>query len=169
MKLNKFKKKQVKKQIIVYSIIGIALLGGIVTLYKTFALYEEKLNFNIIQGRVPETTSGDVKIASLINGEKTTIIPEKDKGYIFDSISCNNEATALWDNEKWAITILNLSKSNTTCTISFKRLFSDYLINLSKSNDEIVAINHKETIQANSLTDYRYIGSNPNNYVCFGN
>ena len=47
--------------------------------------------------------------------------------------------------------------------------FSDYLIDLSKSEDRgIEKIDHEATEQTPALTDYRYTGSNPNNYVYFG-
>ncbi len=42
--------------------------------------------------------------------------------------------------------------------------FSEYIMN----KNEVEKITHEETEQTPSLTDYRYTGSNPNNYVYFG-
>ena len=44
--------------------------------------------------------------------------------------------------------------------------FSEYIMN--KNDTSIVQIVHEATEQTPSLTDYRYTGSNPNNYVYFG-
>ncbi len=46
--------------------------------------------------------------------------------------------------------------------------FSEYLINKSKTDTSIEQLNHDETDQTSALTDYRYVGANPNNYVYFG-
>ena len=123
----------------------ILLVGGI-TLYRTFALYEEKKEFNVLRGKVPEFTSGDITIAAIIDGEASSIIPGKEDGYVFESITCNNGAEAEWNSDTWKITIGNLSKSKTTCTVSFKTKETnpskgsaiDYIVNLSSSSEEIV-------------------------------
>lgn len=46
--------------------------------------------------------------------------------------------------------------------------FSNYIIAKSETESSIEIINHEETEQTPSLTDYRYVGANPNNYVYFG-
>ncbi len=53
-KLEKFTKNKKQKRIIIGSIIGVILLIGGITLYKTFALYEEKKEFNALKGVVPD-------------------------------------------------------------------------------------------------------------------
>ena len=53
MKLKKYIKNKKQKKIIIGSIIVFLLLVGGITLYKTFALYEEKKEFSALKGRVP--------------------------------------------------------------------------------------------------------------------
>ena len=169
-KLEKFTKNKNKKKIITISVIAFVLLIGVITLYRTFALYEEKLEFNLIQGKVPEYTSGDVSIAAIIDGEKSSTIPSKNDGYEFVSVECNNGAEAEWNNDTWKITIGNLSKSKTMCTLTFKTKEQtsgsggvDFITNLAETNPEELAYDGTED---NNL---RYIGANPNNYVKFNN
>ena len=49
----KFSKNRKNKKILIGSIVGLILLIGGITLYRTFALYEEKKEFNVLQGRIP--------------------------------------------------------------------------------------------------------------------
>ncbi len=169
-KLEKFTKNKNKKKIITISVITFVLLIGVITLYRTFALYEEKLEFNLIQGKVPEYTSGDVSIAAIIDGEKSSTIPSKNDGYEFVSVECNNGAEAEWNNDTWKITIGNLSKSKTICTLTFKTkeqtsgsVGVDYITNLAETNPEEIAYD------GTADNNLRYIGANPNNYVKFNN
>lgn len=46
--------------------------------------------------------------------------------------------------------------------------FNDYLVKLSETDSSIEKIEHEATNQTTDLTEYRYIGKNINNYVCFG-
>ena len=131
-------------------------------------MYEEKLEFNLIQGKVPEYTSGDVKFASIIDGEKSSTIPAKNDGYVFVSAECDNGADAMWDSDNWRVSVGNLSKSKTICTLTFKTKEKtnsgvDYITNLAETNPEELVYDGTED---NNL---RYIGENPNNYVKFNN
>ena len=46
---------------------------------------------------------------------------------------------------------------------------NDYNSSSLEEQKEMYVFNHSETYQTEALTDYRYIGSNPNNYVIFNN
>ena len=46
--------------------------------------------------------------------------------------------------------------------------FNDYIIEQMEENNSIEKFEHPETNQTEALTDYRYVGANPNNYVYFG-
>ncbi len=54
MNLKKFTKNKKIKTIFIGSTVGILLLIGGITLYKTFALYKEEKTYNVIQGKVPD-------------------------------------------------------------------------------------------------------------------
>ncbi len=49
-------------------------------------------------------------------------------------------------------------------------VMKDYLKDLSQYDKSIVKMTHENTTQtgSNANVDYRYVGKNPNNYVCFG-
>ena len=99
------------------------VLGGI-TLYKTFALYEEKKEFNVLQGRIPDfrNSIGDVKIAAIVDGKLSSKIPTKEEGYAVEEIVCDKGAIGEWNGERWGIFVSNLTESETTCTITFDSL-----------------------------------------------
>ena len=117
---------------------------------------------------MPDFVSGDVTIAAIIDGETSITIPKKEDGYVFESVTCTNGAEAEWNSDTWKITIGSLSKSKTTCTVSFKTAskipptgnFRDYITKLVDSSDDLA---YDETVDNN----LRYIGANPNNYVKF--
>ncbi len=58
------------------------------------------------------------------------------------------------------------------CNITFetKVLFSEYILNQVEDDDLLEKVEHETTEQTgdNAKIDYRYIGSDPDNYVCFG-
>ncbi len=114
--------------------------------------------------------TGLVQLATLVNGKLTTDLPSKYDKYVFDSVECDNGAIATWNSVDWNITIDNLTSSNTSCTITFVSVetLANHIINASETDDTIIEVTHGETIQtgSNALVDYRYVGSNPNNYVC---
>ena len=67
MKLEKFTKNKRIKKIMIGSIVGIVLIIGGITLYRTFAFYEEKKEFNVLQGRVPDFKEGDIQLSVFVN------------------------------------------------------------------------------------------------------
>ena len=59
------------------SIVGIVLLIGSVILIRSYALYEEKKEFNVLKGQIPDF-GYDIKMLSVvIDGEKSKNIPER--------------------------------------------------------------------------------------------
>ena len=168
--LERFTKNGNKKKVIIASLVGLVLLVGAISLYRTFALYEEKLEFNLIQGRVPEISSGDVSIAAIVDGVKSSTIPSKNDGYEFVNAECDKDAIASWDKETWSVNISNLKTSKTICILEFKTKEHSslsggaaYIADLAKENSDVLV--YDGTIDNN----LRYIGVNPNNYVTFNN
>ncbi len=120
--LEKFNKDKKSKRIIIGSLIGIVLLLGVLTLYKTFALYEEEKTFNVLKGKIPDfrdNLEGDIILSAFINGSYSDTIPSKTDGYYPKSVECTNNASGNWNLSNWNITISNLNKSGTTCNINF--------------------------------------------------
>ncbi len=76
------------------------VLGGI-TLYKTFALYEEKKEFNILQGKIPDFLSFNVNY--VIDGVTSNTKPNNDGKYLQTKIECSGVNIYNWDNKKWEV------------------------------------------------------------------
>ena len=171
MKLEKWQKKKKCKKIMIGSAVGILFLISGITIYKTFALYEEKKEFNVLKGRIADIkkNSKDIEIAAIVGGKLSDKIPEKSEGYIVDEVECTNDAEGKWSNENWELSVKKLTTSGTTCSLNFyPKELSDYIIAKSMGNSEIEKFEHVETDQTKALTEYRYIGKDPNNYVYFG-
>lgn len=95
---------------------------GAIFLYKSYALYEEKKDFNVINGQVEEP--GDLYFAYYVNGTISKDVPTKDSGLTLDTTksSCNSGVTVSWDDDNWhAIldysTYTANSTTRTKCTL----------------------------------------------------
>ncbi len=53
MKLKRFSKLTDKQKYVIVLFIGTFLIIGGITLFKSFALFEEKASFDVIQGKIP--------------------------------------------------------------------------------------------------------------------
>ncbi len=104
-----------------------------------------------------------------LDGNSITEVPNQGE-YDVDVVCDDKNAIAYWDYKKWGIFVNNISHVKVKCVIEFKtgRHFNHYIMSLANTNTEVVKIEHEATDQTPVLTDYRYTGSNPNNYVYFG-
>lgn len=121
MKLEKYQeKKKERKGIVIFTLLSLFLVAGIY-LYKSFAYYDEKKEFDMINGYVSDP--GDLYFAFYIDGEITRNMPKSGEGYVFDEekSSCTNGATPTLDEETWSIVVKNMTLSRTKCTIHFKK------------------------------------------------
>ncbi len=121
-RLEKFIKNKKQKQILIGTIIGLVVLIGGITLYRTFAMYKTEKSFDVIKGVVPDFrnySKNDVNLIALkINGESTNVVPQK-ADYEEITVECDNEATGTWDKENWSLTVSNLKKIPTSCSVNF--------------------------------------------------
>ncbi len=122
MELENFKKNTKRIKIIISSIIGITLIVGTIALFKTFAFYEEKKEFNIIKGRVPEFSREDIQLSYSINGEEgTNVFPNINDGLIANSVSCEKGASAKWSNSLWTLININPNgNKKVNCSVNFE-------------------------------------------------
>ncbi len=118
--LEGFGKNRKRNTIIIASILGILIVVGIVTLFRTFAFFEEKREFNVIRGRIPDFSKEDIQLAFTIDGVKGTVFPSKDSDYVGKTVTCEKGATAVWNNELWGIVDVNSNgNAKITCSVAF--------------------------------------------------
>ena len=122
-------------------------------------------------------------VAWTLNGEKQSgTFPQKDDGYLFESVECTNGTVATWNNETYKLTLESIN-TPTVCTINFVEYSTQYLYthilqdnpNVSRRssfNTIFTESNNGNTIYKASGQDgkdtYYFAGAVTNNYVYFG-
>ena len=164
MKLEKFKQRDPKKiGITIFTVACILLIAG-VFFYTSFASFEVKEDFNIINGTVGDP--GDLYFAFYVDGVISKDMPQKGEGYVIDQekTTCNNGASVEFNTDDWSVKVVNMTKSRTKCTLHFKK----YIPPVAET---ILAKGETDELKFDDTSDknLRYIGANPNNYVKFNN
>ena len=185
IKLEKYKPNRQTQKIIYVTICILLVAFGAIFLYKSYALYEEKKDFNVINGQVEEP--GDLYFAYYVNGTISKDVPTKDSGLTLDTTksSCNSGVTVSWDDDNWhAILDYSNYESNSTtrtkCTLYFKEKSvagKDVLTyvknNADSSSTDVYTVPNKTSdtctytlaYDGTSDNNLRYVGANPCNYV----
>ena len=175
MKLEKFKQRDPKKMgVIVFTVACILLIVG-VFFYTSFASFEVKQDFNIINGTVGDP--GDLYFAFYVDDVISKTMPQKGEGYVIDQekTTCNNGASIEFNTDDWSIKVLNMTTSRTKCTLYFReQTFSEVI---QSCNDTAAnCLNNNANLNTVELAydnttdnNLRYVGANPNNYVSFNN
>ena len=189
MKLEKYKEFHRKRKII-YSLVGLILLAiSVFLFYQSYAFYEEKKNFDVINGTVEDP--GDISFAYYIDGVISRNMPLQNTGYTLDETksNCNNGVVPTWDNASWEakVNYKNYSAATNTrtkCTLYFNKTaktvktalgnieVNSYTPDFTKSAcDNSECESHEKGIYETTDTDgnptYYYRGSVENNYVKF--
>ena len=189
MKLEKYKESHRKRKII-YSLVGLILLAiSIFLFYQSYAFYEEKKNFDVINGTVEDP--GDIYFAYYIDGVISRNMPVQNTGYTLDEAksNCNNGVVPTWDNVSWEAKMNYKNYSATTntrtkCTLYFNKTaktvktalgnieVNSYTPDFTKSAcDDSLCESHEkgifETTDYDGNPTYYYRGSVENNYVKF--
>jgi hypothetical protein len=170
--LERFTKNKKSKKL-TYSIIGILLIIGSITLFKTYAFFEEKREFNVLKGRIPEFSQEDIQISFTIDGEKGNQFPDKTSRYVGKTVTCEKEVEASWNNETWGLEIINShQQKRINCSVEFKTIsefseakLGDYVsYTPSKTNYEITSdltgYNTVQSINPSELNLWRIIRKN---------
>ena len=187
LSFKKYKEPHKKRKMIYFLSTLMILSLGIFIFYKSYAFYEEKKDFNVINGTVED--SGDSFFAYYVNNTITREFPTKDSGLTLDTTksSCTSGVTISWDDEKWQANLnySNYQKNSTTrtkCTLYFtkkKVLLNNYIRNLVKdansSSNDVYTVPNKTSdsctytfaYDGTSDNNLRYVGKNPCNYVTF--
>ena len=189
MKLAKFKMKNPKKIAIITFVFLIGIITCYVIFYQSYAFYEGRKNFDVINGIVED--SGDTYFAYYVDGVISRNMPLQNTGYTLDEIksNCNNNASVKWDNASWEAKVNHKNYSatantRTKCTLYFNKTaktvktalgnieVNSYAPDFTKSAcDDSSCESHEKGIYETTDTDgnptYYYRGSVENNYVKF--
>ena len=117
--LERFTKNKRSKKL-TYSVLGILLIIGSITLFKTFAFFEEKQEFNVLKGKVPSHWYDMNLISVKVEGSEVESIPER--GLYKTNVECTN-GYGEWDYNSWSLKLTDL-KENTKCHIEFTKNLS---------------------------------------------
>ena len=147
MNLVSFQKNKKRKQIITVFSIGFILLVAGIILYRTYSLFEEIEDYDVIKGSVPNYLENyDIKINFKVDGVSVNQAPNRnDKG-----------AMGSWDYYHWNFNVGNLSQAKTTCTVNFVTRYTEDILNGTDSvlKDELIPVTidndgtvHKANVQ----------------------
>ena len=143
MELKKYKNRNKRKPYVILMIGFLLISISTYLFYKSYALYEEAKNFDVINGTVEDP--GDIYFAYYIDGEISREMPKQNTGYVFDEekSNCNNDTIISWDHSKWIATIDYSSYSTTTntrtkCTLYFDKVLErdTYTFNFTGSEQQ---------------------------------
>ena len=189
MKLEKFKVKNIKKTSINLFLISIGLLLGYFLFGRSYAFYEEKKNFDVINGTVEDP--GDIYFAYYVDGVISRNMPLQNTGYTLDETksNCNTGVVPTWDNAGWKFigdyhNYSATTNTRTKCTLYFNKTVktvktalgnievNSYTPDFTKSAcDDSSCESHEkgiyETTDYDGKPTYYYRGSVEDNYVKF--
>ena len=157
MKLEKFTKNKKQKRIVIGSIVGILLLIGGITLYRTFALYKIEQSFDVLKGTVPNFRKSDIELAIMLDNEKAEKIPEK--GNYKVDISCNKEVDAEWDYYNWKLKVKDII-NGTKCDLSFTSVEESEM-------PEIIVPNYQKISKEKNVTFLNTTSHTPTRTITF--
>ena len=157
MHLISFQKDKKKKQILIVFSIGLILLVAGIIFYRTYSLFEETEEYDVIKGSVPEYfDSYDIKINFKVDGESVNQAPIREDKKGVESITCDKGAMGSWDYYHWNFNVGSLSQTKTTCTVNFVTRYTEDILNGTDPvlKDELIPVTidhdgvvHKANIQ----------------------
>lgn len=165
-------------------LIGISLLlvGWLVGVYFSYSKFSVKQETEVVRTVVGDFISGDVVLAYSIDGVKgSDAFPKQNTGYEGVSVTCDNEASAEWDNTIWSIKMTNSGNGKRVkCNVDFKsqetKTISGITFKLNTFSPDFSksACSTCESTESGVFaaeddygTSYYYRGSVENNYVDF--
>ena len=155
--LKKLRFKKYKRYLYIGIPCILVLLIGIYFAYSKFSVFKEE---EVVRTTVGEFIYGDIVIGAYIDGKYSNTIPGKNDGYVVKSVSCDNNASAGWNNDSWGIVLTNLIK-RTKCNVYFRKPTLTETITTAMSN------NPSMFASDDPGKNVRYIGADPSNYVYF--
>ena len=181
--LKKLKYKRVLQNYSKYFYISIpCILCLILSIYFTYSKFFVSIEEEIIRTTVGEFIYGDMVLSYTLDGVAgTNTFPKQNTGVEGTSVTCDNNATATWDNSLWSIKMTNMGNgSRVKCKVAFTmqetKTISGITFNLNTFSPDFSksACSDCESKEAGVFaaeddygTSYYYRGSVENNYVNF--
>ncbi|MDD5836600.1 MAG: hypothetical protein PUD34_05280 [bacterium] len=182
--LNQLEMKKKSKKYAKYLSIGIPCLVAVISVfYFAYAKFSTSDENDIVSKTVVgDFMKGDMVLAYTIDGTAGTgSFPSQNTGYEGTSVTCDNSATATWDNTTWSIKMTSMGTgSRIKCTVAFKtqetKKISGVTFKLNTFTPDFTksACTTCDTKEAGVFaaaddtgTSYYYRGSVTNNYVSF--
>ena len=181
--LKKLKYKRILQNYSKYFYISIpCILCLILSIYFTYSKFFVSTEEEVIRTTVGEFIYGDMVLSYTLDGVAgTNTFPKQNTGVEGTSVTCDNEATATWDNSLWSIKMTNMGNgSRVKCKVAFTtqetKTISGITFNLNTFSPDFSksACSDCESKEAGVFaaeddygTSYYYRGSVENNYVSF--
>ena len=181
--LKKLKYKRILQNYSKYFYISIpCILCLILSIYFTYSKFFVSTEEEVIRTTVGEFIYGDMVLSYTLDGVAgTNTFPKQNTGVEGTSVTCDNEATATWDNSLWSIKMTNMGNgSRVKCKVAFTtqetKTISGITFKLNTFNPDFSksACSDCESKEAGVFaaeddygTSYYYRGSVENNYVSF--
>ena len=181
--LKKLKYKRVLQNYSKYFYISIpCILCLILSIYFTYSKFFVSTEEEVIRTTVGEFIYGDMVLSYTLDGVAgTNTFPKQNTGVEGTSVTCDNEATATWDNSLWSIKMTNMGNgSRVKCKVAFTtqetKTISGITFKLNTFSPDFSksACSDCESKEAGVFaaeddygTSYYYRGSVENNYVSF--
>jgi len=128
--LKRLKEANKKEKWIWIIFISIIFLITTIFLYRSYAIYQNVQELNLIKGNVPNYMANyDAKITLMIDGVEANSFPSRDSGKVFQSATCDRGAKGVWDYEHWAPLVLNATEARTKCKYQFVSQYSESILN----------------------------------------
>ena len=175
MKIKTLKKSHLKRNIII-GVVVVAIISTII-LNFTKAKYRVTQSIPLVNGTI-NYSPGDIIISAYFNGELLDNFPSKTDGYVVESITCDKEASATFDEKTWEIEVKGFNVKGTECHFNFKekpKLTIQDILNSKKlatrtdfstivKNDTTGTIYYADT---NEGRTYYFAGNPTDNWVYF--
>ena len=181
--LKKLKYKRILQKYSKYFYISIpCILCLILSIYFTYSKFFVSNEEEVIRTTVGEFIYGDMVLSYTLDGVAgTNTFPKQNTGVEGTSVTCDNNATATWDNSLWSIKMTNMGNgSKVKCKVAFTtqetKTISGITFNLNTFSPDFSksACSDCESKEAEVFaaeddygTSYYYRGSVENNYVSF--
>ncbi len=149
--LERFTKNKRSKKL-TYSVLGILLIIGSLTIFKTFAFFEEKQEFNVLKGKIPSHWYDMNLLSVKVEGSEVESIPER--GLYKTNVECTN-GYGEWDYNSWSLKLTDL-KENTKCHIEFTKNLSTEEYNKYLEAGKAL---RRNTYRGKDITEYYSDGS----------